>query len=39
MLRLSDENMATNPQCYKDREELSMSFMSMVDGALLLLEI
>ena len=30
MLRLSDENMATNPQCYKDREDLSMSFMSMI---------
>ena len=29
MLRLSDKNMATNPQCYKDREDLSMSFMSM----------
>ena len=29
MLRLSDENMVTNPQCYKDRDDLSMSFMSM----------
>ena len=30
MLALSDQNMATNPQCYKDREDYSRRSSSLL---------
>ena len=32
MIRLSDQNMATNPQCYKDREDYSRRSFSLLCG-------
>ena len=36
MIRLSDQNMATNPQCYKDREDYSRRSSSLLCGFYLL---
>ena len=30
MIELSDQNMATNPQCYKDREDYSRRSSSLI---------
>ena len=32
MIELSDQNMATNPQCYKDREDYSRRSSSLLCG-------
>ena len=32
MIKLSDQNMATNPQCYKDREDYSRRGASLLCG-------
>ena len=32
IIRLSDQNMATNPQCYKDREDCSSRSSSLLCG-------
>ena len=37
MIELSDQNMAINPQCYKDREDYSRRSSSLLCGCKLIL--